>query len=187
MNTLTEMPLAQRAVKGDKEAFAMLFKQNSDTQAFAELYRYVYEELYYYALANLGNEDDAADCVQDTALDAFTGIKKLRDKGAFHGWIMKILVTKVKLKQKEYIAARQTQSTEEEDIPSFSSGFEGVEIMDALSSLTDKERLCVSLKYISGYKGEEITKLTGIEHSTVRSLLTRARQKLRSLLSGEEE
>ena len=61
MKNKADAPLVKRAAKGD-------------TQAFALLYKNVYEELYYYALANLGNEDDAADCVQDTALDAFTGI-----------------------------------------------------------------------------------------------------------------
>ena len=174
MKNKADAPLVKRAAKGD-------------TQAFALLYKNVYEELYYYALANLGNEDDAADCVQDTALDAFTGISRLRDENAFGGWIMKILITKVKLKQKEYIAYRETQSDYEDDLPSYSNAFEGVEIMDALSSLSDSERQCVALKFIGGYKGEEITKLTGIEHSTVRSHITRARQKLKAFLSDEEE
>ncbi len=174
MKTKADMSLVKKAAKGDTNAFAMLYKQ-------------VYEELYYYALANLCNEDDAADCVQDTALDAFSGIKKLRDENAFKGWIMKILITKIKLKQKEYIKQRENVCADEQELVSCSNAFEGVEIMDALSSLSDNERACISLKYIGGYKGEEITKLTGIEHSTVRSHITRARQKLRSLLSDEEE
>jgi RNA polymerase sigma-70 factor (ECF subfamily) len=177
MKTITDSSLVTRAAKGDTQAFALLYKQ-------------VYEEMYYYALANLGNEDDAADCVQDTALDAFTGIKKLRDEGAFKGWIMKILITKIKLKQKEYIAARQTQSTDDTEIAAYSSEFDGIEIMDALGLLSDAERECIALKYIGGYKGEEITKLTGISHATVRSHIARAKQKLRSLLSDvsdEEE
>lgn len=177
MKTQTDISLVSRAAKGDTKAFALLYKQ-------------VYEEMFYYALANLGNEDDAADCVQDAALDAFTGIKKLRDEGAFKGWIMKILITKIKLRQKEYIASRQMQSTDEVDIAAYSSEFEGVEIMDALGLLSDAERECIALKYIGGYKGEEITKLTGISHATVRSHIARAKQKLRSLLgdmSDEEE
>ena len=177
MKTKTDSSLVLRAAKGD-------------TKAFAELYRQVYEEMYYYALSNLGNEDDAADCVQDTALDAFAGIKKLKDEEAFGGWIFKILITKIKLKQKEYIAARQQQSTDDTEIAAYSSEFEGVEIMDALGQLSDAERECITLSYIGGYKGEEITKLTGIAHSTVRSHIARAKQKLRALLndmSDEEE
>lgn len=174
MKNKTDAPLAKRAAKGDTKAFALLYKQ-------------VYEELYYYALANLGNEDDAADCVQDTALDAFTGIAKLKDENAFKGWIMKILITKIKLKQKEYIAYRENRNDYEEDLPCYSNSFEGVEIMDALAKLSSSERQCIALKFIGGYKGEEITKLTGIEHSTVRSHIARARQKLKAFLSDEEE
>ncbi|MBR1750611.1 MAG: sigma-70 family RNA polymerase sigma factor [Ruminococcus sp.] len=174
MKNKTDLSLVSRAKRNDTKAFALLYKQ-------------VYEELFYYALANLGNADDAADCVQDTALDAFVGIKKLKDEGAFNGWIMKILITKIKQKQKEYIAYRQTQTELDDDLPCYSNAFEGIEIMDALSGLSDNERECIALKYISGYKGEEITKLTGIEHSTVRSHIARARQKLRAFLTDEEE
>ena len=177
MKTKTDGSLVIRAAKGDAKAFALLYKQ-------------VYEEMYYYALANLGNEDDAADCVQDTALDAFTGIKNLKDENAFKGWIFRILITKIKQKQKEYIASRAAQSTDDTEIPAYSNEFEGIEIMDALSMLTDAERECIALKFISGYKGEEITKLTGIAHSTVRSHIARAKQKLKTLLSDmsdEEE
>ena len=38
---------------------------NGDTDAFSKLYGEIYKELYYYALANLQNAEDAADAVQD--------------------------------------------------------------------------------------------------------------------------
>ena len=42
---------------------------NGDTDAFSKLYGEIYKELYYYALANLQNAEDAADAVQDAVLD----------------------------------------------------------------------------------------------------------------------
>lgn len=36
---------------------------NGDTDAFSKLYGEIYKELYYYALANLQNAEDAADAV----------------------------------------------------------------------------------------------------------------------------
>lgn len=174
MKNTTDISLVKKAKKGDPSAFT-------------ELYRLVYEEMYYFALSNLGNTDDAADCVQDTALDAFTGIRNLKDDNAFHGWIMRILIIKIKQKQKEFILARENHKELDNDIPDFNNSFSGIEIMDALSQLNENERQCLSLRYISGYKGEEITKLTGIEHNTVRSHISRARKKLRKFLSEEEE
>ena len=46
---------------------------NGDTDAFSKLYGEIYKELYYYALANLQNAEDAADAVQDAVLDGLRG------------------------------------------------------------------------------------------------------------------
>ena len=37
---------------------------NGDTDAFSKLYGEIYKELYYYALANLQNAEDAADAAE---------------------------------------------------------------------------------------------------------------------------
>ena len=47
---------------------------NGDTDAFSKLYGEIYKELYYYALANLQNAEDAADAVQDAVLDGYMSI-----------------------------------------------------------------------------------------------------------------
>ena len=75
---------------------------NGDTDAFSKLYGEIYKELYYYALANLQNAEDAADAVQDAVLDGYMSISSLRKSEAFDSWMFKILVAKIKQKQKEY-------------------------------------------------------------------------------------
>ena len=77
--------------------------KKGDSAAFAELYSAIYKELYYYALCNLNNSEDAADAVSDAVLDAFSGIKNLRNEDAFKGWMIRILTAKIKRKQAEYI------------------------------------------------------------------------------------
>ena len=58
---------------------------NGDTDAFSKLYGEIYKELYYYALANLQNAEDAADAVQDAVLDGYMSISSLRKSEALVG------------------------------------------------------------------------------------------------------
>lgn len=172
MSDEVKKELVSKAVKGD-------------THAFAELYSEVYKELYYFALSNLGDPDEAADAVSDAVLDAFQGIKKLKKASSFDCWIFTILRVKIKQHKKHFAEARQVESLDEQHgsviSEASSSSFTNIEIMDDLASLTEDERLCITLSCISGYSGEEISEITGINHSTVRSHISRARTKIKKL------
>lgn len=162
--------------------------RQGDADAFAELYSLVYKELYYIALLNLKNQHDASDVVSDTVLEAFTSIKNLRDEKAFKAWIVKILTVKIKNKQKDYIKKNNYQneldvldSVEQEK--SQEINYNGLELMDEFMRLNEEERLVLSLSVVSGYKSEEIAKITGSSANTVRSKVARAKIKLKQMLT----
>lgn len=170
---------------------------NGDTDAFSKLYGEIYKELYYYALANLQNAEDAADAVQDAVLDGYMSISSLRKSEAFDSWMFKILVAKIKQKQKEYAQRRsnldyaQRRSNldyinESDAIIKDENGFERCEILEEFADLSEAERLCISLHCIAGYKGREIMEITGIKDTTVRSHISRGKAKIRSKLFGKE-
>ncbi|MBQ8396292.1 MAG: sigma-70 family RNA polymerase sigma factor [Oscillospiraceae bacterium] len=177
--------------------FSELVKKakKGDSKAFAELYSAIYKELYYYALCNLNNQDDAADAVSDAVLDAFSGIKNLRDEDAFKGWMLRILTAKIKRKQAEYVRDREyltsTIMTDDDgedvimDIPTRESKYEGIELLDHIESLSQNEKMCFSLNAIYGYTSDEISKLTGINAATVRTYLARGKTKLRKLIDDD--
>lgn len=177
--------------------FSELVKKakKGDSKAFAELYSAIYKELYYYALCNLNNQDDAADAVSDAVLDAFTGIKNLRDENAFKGWMIKILTAKIKRKQAEYVKDREylatTSAVDDDgddvtlDIPVTESKYEGIELLDHIESLSQNEKMCFSLNAVYGYTSDEISKITGINPATVRTYLARGKTKLRKLIDDE--
>lgn len=52
-----------------------------DAEAFAELYRQVYQDLYRFALYTLKNPQDAEDAVGDAVADAFASIKTAGRRG----------------------------------------------------------------------------------------------------------
>lgn len=161
---------------------------NGDTNAFSKLYGEIYKELYYYALANLQNAEDAADAVQDAVLDGYMSISSLRNSEAFDSWMFKILVAKIKQKQKEYAQRRSNLDyiNESDAIIKDESGFERCEILEEFADLSEAERLCISLHCIAGYKGREIMEITGIKDTTVRSHISRGKAKIRSKLFGKE-
>lgn len=151
--------------------------RNGDTAAFSRLYSYIYKDLYKIALYSLRNSHDACDAVSDTVLDAFCTIGKLRDEKAFRVWIMKILSTKIKRKQREYFA--DTVELTEDVEPAVEFDSEMSELKHAMDNLDPRSRLVLSMSVVEGYTGDEIAEICGINANTVRSLISRAKKKLR--------
>lgn len=151
-----------------------------DTEAFSRLYEMVYKDLYHIALYCLRNTHDACDAVSDTVIDAFSSIGKLKSPEAFKNWILKILYSKIKRKQKEFINCNN--ATEEEINESKDFNFDSAELKEALDTLDNESKIILSLSVLEGYSSKEIAEICGIRASTVRSRLTRFKQKLRAEL-----
>lgn len=152
-----------------------------DTEAFSKLYEIVYKDLYHIALYSLRNPHDACDAVSDTVMDAFSSIGKLKNPEAFKSWIFKILYSKIKKKQKEYL----NSGSEEEEIIGYEEfDFESADLKEALSVLDSESKMILSLSVLEGYSGDEISRICGIKASTVRSKLSRIKQKLRTELAS---
>ena len=172
LERMSRKKLIERAVSGDTEAFSKLYEQ-------------IYKQLYYYALANLRSTEDAADAVQDAVLDGFVGISALKDWKAFDRWLFSILVAKIKQKQKEY-AEREAGRDSAQHIDAVikdTREYERCEIVEEFAALKEEERLCLTLSLIAGYRQKQISEITGINQSTVRSHILRGKKKLREKLS----
>lgn len=151
--------------------------KKGDTSAFSRLYETVYKDLYHIALYSLKNSHDASDVVSDTVLDAFCSIEKLREPEKFRNWIMKILSAKIKRKQKEYFNMTEEIGEDFSDISDFD--YDSVELKEALNRLDSQSRLMLSLSVLGGYTSEEISEMCEVKSGTVRSRLSRIKEKLR--------
>lgn len=149
-------------------------------EAFAGLYEAVYRDLYRFALYVLKNPEDAQDAVAETVADAYASIGKLRDSGAFKGWIFKILSNKCKRRLKEY--TRKTEPLKEEEGSSQGDMDRDMQVREAFYSLDDEERFIVAMQVFGGYKSKEIGLILHKNHNTVRSRLDRALKKMEQLL-----
>jgi RNA polymerase sigma-70 factor (ECF subfamily) len=149
--------------------------QSGSTEAFARLYAEVYKDMYHIARYSLRSTHDASDTVSETVLDAFCSIKKLRDPKLFRSWIMKILSAKIKQKQREYFA--DTAELSDDITSSFDYG--AAELKEALGKLDSESRLILSMSVLGGYSSDEIADVCSIRAGTVRSKLSRIKERLR--------
>ena len=135
--------------------------------------------LYRAALAILGDPHEAEDAVQDafvTYLEKAPG--NLENPAA---WLMRVLVNGCKSRLR--LAWRQVAPLPD-TLPAPSP--EEREELEELWQLPAQERAAIHLFYYEGYSTREIAAITGAAEGTVRSRLSRARERLRSLLGGTE-
>ena len=137
--------------------------------------------LYRAALAILGDASEAEDAVQDTFLKYLEKRPALEGPAHEQHWLMRVLVNGCKNRLR---AAWRRNLPLEEGLavasPAEQAGLE------ELSTLPPKDRLVIHLYYYEGYKTAEIAQITGEREGTVRSRMSRAREKLRTLLTEEE-
>ncbi len=171
--------------------------KKGDQEAFIELYRMHYKEMYAYACYMLQHQQDAEDVVADTVMAAFEGIGRLKDIYRFRQWIFKILSNQCKRRRKGY--SEDAQNTvrilrdEESKTELWNQVSDGRDmaaditdrqwVHEAFAALSEEEKYIVNSFLFGGYKGEEIAQSLGIGASTLRSKYRRALLKMKERLT----
>lgn len=135
----------------------------------------------------LKNDDDTCDAIQETLVSAYKNLKSLREPQYFSSWIIKILINKsydIIRKNKKVKYLNEKMQIEEEtyyDIYSSESELENV-----LTQLDENLRLVVVLYYYDDLSVADISKILNIPEGTVKSRLSRARDKIYKIIRKEE-
>ena len=169
-----------KAKKGDKAAFTELFVKFEN-------------DLYKLAKVKIKNEEDVEDIVQDTMIQAFISIRKLKSNKSFRRWVVQILFNNCKryFKKKERrecsfeIEIVKLDKTDQKDF--FESTENDVDFKLLLHSLSEEEKIIILLFYNERYTTKEIGSLLGLNENTVKSKLARAKKKIKILKESEEE
>ena len=141
------------------------------------------QRLFVIAFSYLKNKHDAEDALQNTFLKLWKSKIEFNDDLGIDKWLTKVLVNDCK--NFFNLSFRQNKSIEEVyDVSTFDKYF-NVDLYNAVMSLNKKERLCVILFYYDDLTICDISKVTGIKESTVKSLLKRSRNKLKLKLGDE--
>lgn len=155
--------LIRRAKKGDADAFCRLM----DMQA---------QSMYKIARSYLGNDEDAADAIQDTILSCFENLQNLRQNKYFKTWMTRILINKCKDILKRRKKVNFTDRLPE--TPFYEEDYETAEWNHVLAPLDEKYRTILFLYYLEGFTAKDIAEILDMKESTVKSRLQRGRQKI---------
>ena len=133
----------------------------------------------------LKNKADAEDVVQDVFLKIIEKNPDFHDKAHEKSWIMKVTVNTCKNKLNLFWNKNKRSIDEVAEIAADDTYHTDSNTLKAVMSLPDKYRIAIYLYYYGGYSTPEISKLIGKSETTVRSLLHRARNRLKKLLKEE--
>jgi RNA polymerase sigma-70 factor, ECF subfamily len=175
-----------RAARGDMAAFEEIYKISSG---------YVYAVAYRVT----GKKEDAEEVTQDVFISVYRNLRSFAFRSAFSTWIYRIAMnTAINLYRKRSKERGRTvpfddamgtkdhahkgddasRSLEKKDNEKL--------VQSMLGCLPEDQRACIVMKDLEGLKYEEIARALNINLNTVRSRLSRAREKLVSLYGKEE-
>jgi RNA polymerase sigma-70 factor (ECF subfamily) len=137
--------------------------------------------LYRAALAILGDAAEAEDAVQETFLKYLEKRPTLDGPEHQRNWLMRVLVNGCKNR----LRAAWRRNLPLNEAMSVASPEEQA-VLEELYALPPKDRAVIHLYYYEGYKTAEIAQITGEREGTVRSRMSRARARLRTLLTEED-
>ncbi|MFV0305705.1 MAG: RNA polymerase sigma factor [Moheibacter sp.] len=164
--------------------------QNNKKSAQAEIYKLFSAKLFSVCLRYSNCYEDAQDGFQDGFILIFKKINQFRFEGSFEGWIRRIMVNtcieRLRTRNHLYVINEEiTPDAESEEIDSNEIELEPYSYNDLLGfvqQLPDRYRQVFNLYVIEEYSHQEIADLLQISIGTSKSNLSRAREKLKSLV-----
>ena len=151
-------------------------------------------ELYSKAMFNTayritGNREEAEDMLQEAFTDCFRNIGSYRTESTFGAWLKTIVINRCisRLRKREtelvYIEDYSRHEVREEEPPETIWPDQAV-IARAVERLPDGYRVVLSLYLLEGYDHTEIATILGISESTSKTQYSRAKDKLKKILSS---
>lgn len=174
--------------KAEETGRLALRAASGEQKAFDELYTATVETAYYTATLVLTSQEDIADALQISYMKAFAHIGELEHPESFEKWLKKIVINECRNYLRDngkhifstvYIGGSY-DDVEGSDLTVDIAGNEELRrtLDEILSSLPEKQRVCVNLFYYEKYSVAEIAALLGISEGTVKSRLHYGRRAL---------
>jgi RNA polymerase sigma factor (sigma-70 family) len=171
---MTEEAILKGCLQNDAAAQKELYKRYSP-KMLSVCYRFAH------------NREDAEDMLQEGFIKVFLQMHTFENRGAFEGWIRRIIVhtcINILKKNKKFnesvdlIHATSLQ-VHEDIVPSI---IQAKQVVECIRMLPLGYRTVLNLYAIEGYSHREIANMLDIEESTSRSQYTRAKGMLEDIL-----
>ncbi|MCC8072441.1 MAG: RNA polymerase sigma factor [Bacteroidales bacterium] len=177
LSRLDEIALIARCVAtDDRRAFGRLVEEHQES-----LRRFLFN-------LTMGDEALADDLAQETFIKAYTGLRQFKGISKFRTWLYRIAYNEYY----SYIRQARPEEAWDESRPPTESAEMPHETADlrhdlnaAMRCLSELERSLILLFYLEDLPIKKVAAITGLNDSTTRVYLLRAKEKMRQHLSSE--
>ena len=163
--------------------------RKGSTTAQFRLYNQYSKAMYNLAYRMMNNREDAEDILQEAFLECFRNIGSFRFESTFGAWLKSILINRcinqLRKKKVELVLSESLPPVMAEEEPE--PVYDTVKIFNGIEQLPDGYRIVLTLYLLEGYDHTEIAQILGITESTSKSQYSRAKEKLRVILSKNQE
>ena len=171
---MTEQDLVRGCIQGKRKFQEELFQRYAG-KMLAVCMRYARHRM------------EAEDMLQDAFVKVFEHLGQFQFKGALEGWIRRIVVnTAIKAYDRKSFTHEQIgidpTSDSASDLPLSDMQLQEEDLLNLINRLPDGYRIVFNLYDIEGYSHQEIGEMLGIQESTSRSQLVKARKQLQTQL-----
>ena len=158
---------------------------SQDTKAFGELIRRHQSQVRNFLRKLTRDETLADDLSQDCFLHAWDKIHTYTGSGSFIGWVLKIAYTtflqsKRKSKRYQEIIEQAGKEADREQVPIETSPEAQLDLDTLLAALNEQERVIMIFSYACGLSHREISEATDLPAGTVKSIIHRAKERIRT-------
>lgn len=172
--------LIKRIKAGDKQAFDILVRKH-------------YQNIFSYCYRRTGNSDTAADLTQDVFMKLVASIYKYTFTGKFINFLFTIAVNTCNdyARKKQFCASdmdvEQREAIQNPPDIEVIQTEESKILYQRLSKLPDIQKDALILHYYHGLKIKDISIITGVSTSTVKSRMKQGIEKLRKIYQKDGE
>jgi len=162
--------------------------KKGDSKAQFTIYKLYCKAMYNTAFRILRDSFEAEDVMQESFLSAFTKLDSFSGQVTFGTWLKRIIInnsiTALKKSHKfETVPLEKVAVKEIEEDSYECSELDVSKILNKLSELKNNYKVALTLNLIEGYDSEEIAQIMDISYENTRTTISRAKNKLRQLLS----
>ena len=187
MHAPTDTDIIRQVLAGDERRYSVLVDRHRDRAMTL-------------AVRILANREEAEEVVQDAFVRAFRSLGRFRGDSQFTTWFYRILhnvaMSTLQRRGKYQHTSYEEGSGLELEQPANEDGdlLAGIEqkqllelVEEALRALPERYRVVLTLFYVQEMKYDEITAVLDLPMGTVKTLLFRGRESLRSAIAGRLE
>ncbi|MBO6232604.1 MAG: sigma-70 family RNA polymerase sigma factor [Clostridia bacterium] len=149
------------------------------------LFLSIQKDLYCIAKMKIKNENDIEDIIQETMINAYTNLKKLKSNNYFKTWIIRILINNCNKFYKKKNLEPLDDKQDINKIPTKEIDLATIEFENFISFLTEEERTILTLYYSLSYTTKEIAQILQKREGTICSKISRAKVKIKEKYKGE--